>query len=187
MIGVMAIPAVVNGQTWDIDRGHSHVGFSVNHLVVSKVRGAFTDFSGSMQFNGQNVASGAVEATVKMESIDTGVPDRDTHLRGADFFAVDSFPNMTFRSKKTVPGKDGEFQLVGDLTLKDVTKEVAFDCEFHGTVQDPWGNTRAGFSGEGIINRQDFHITWSKALDGGGFVVGDEVRIMLEVEAVKAK
>jgi polyisoprenoid-binding protein YceI len=125
--------------------------------------------------------------TVQIASIDTDNENRDKHLRSPDFFDAAKFPTMTFKTSKVVKGEGNKFQLVGDLTIKDVTKQVTFDCEFHGTVVDPQGGTRAGFSAEATINRQDFNIKWSNVLETGGLVVSDDVTIDLEIEAVKAK
>lgn len=170
--------------SWKIDGAHSSIGFSVRHLVISKVKGGFNDFSGSVTFDGENLSAGSVEFTVKVASIDTDNEDRDKHLSSPDFFDVEKYADMTFKSKSVVVSEDG-FMLVGDLTIKDVTNEVTFNCEFNGTVVDPWGNTRAGFSAVTKINRQDFNITWSKALETGGLVVSDEVTIQLELEIIK--
>jgi len=173
--------------SWSIDQSHSYVGFSVKHLVVSKVKGSFGDYTGKINFDGKDFSAASVEATVQMVSVDTDNKDRDDHLRNNDFFDVEKFPTMTFKSKKITAGGKDKFTMVGDLTIKDVTKEVTFEGEFNGTINDPWGNTRAGFSAETKIDRQDFNVSFSKALDGGGLVVGDEVTIILEVEAIQDK
>ena len=185
-LAVIAVSASAQTDQWQIDKVHSTVGFSVRHMVVAKTTGEFNEFDGSLGFDGQNLAAGTVEVNVQMASVDTDDAKRDEHLRGADFFDVANFPTMIFKSKKVIPGKDGAFQLVGDLTIRGTTKEVTFDCEFHGVINDPWGNTRAGFSAGTKINRQDFKVSWSKALDTGGVVVGDEVTVQLELEWVKA-
>lgn len=179
----LSIPA--QAATWQVDPVHSAVYFKVSHLVISKVKGQFGEFSGTIDFDGKNFKDASVEFTVQSASIDTDNEKRDEHLKSADFFAVDSFPTFTFVSKSVTEPNDGKFTLTGDLTLRGVTKEVTFDCEFNGTVQDPWGNTRAGFSAETTINRQDFGVDWSQTLDAGGLVVGDEVEIMLEIESVQ--
>ena len=171
---------------WNIDAAHSSVGFSVRHLVVSKTTGNFKDFSGTVNFDAKKMAEGSAEWTIKVASIDTDDAKRDDHLRSADFFDAEKFPTMTFKSKKVVPGKENNFKLIGDLTIKGVTKEVTFDVEFNGVVNDPWGGTRAGFSAVSKIDRQEFGMTWNKALDAGGVVVGNEVKIMIEVELIKA-
>jgi len=176
----------VQAEEWNIDKAHSSIGFSVRHLVVSKTRGDFDEFTGMMNFDGKNLEAGSVEFTIQTTSIDTDNEDRDKHLRSDDFFSVEKFPEMVFKSKKIVKGDGDSFKLIGDLTIRDVTKEVTFEVEFNGVVTDPWGGTRAGFSAESTIDRKDFNITWSKTLDGGGLVVGDDVKIIVEVEWIKS-
>jgi polyisoprenoid-binding protein YceI len=173
-------------QNWSIDAAHSQIGFSVKHMVISNVSGKFTDFDGTIVFDGKNLAAGTVDFTVQSKSITTDNERRDTHLRSADFFAVDSFPTLTFKSKKITVEAGNAFKLTGDLTMRGVTKEVTFDCTFNGTVE-AFGGTRAAFSATTTVNRQDFGVSWSKALDNGGLVVSNEVRINIELEVVKAK
>ena len=171
--------------SWEVDKPHSTVQFKVSHLVIANVVGSFGDFTASMDFDGENLASGSVEMTVQVASVDTDNADRDKHLRSADFFDAEKFPTMTFKSKKVVPGEGKSFQLVGDLTIRGITKEVTFDCEFNGTAEF-MGTTKAGFTAETTINRQDFDVSWNRNLDAGGVVVGEEVKIMLELEFNKA-
>ncbi len=177
--------AAVQAQTWSIDKAHSSLGFSVRHMVISKTTGQFSDFEGTLNFDGKNLAAGSVTVTAQMASIDTDDGKRDEHLRSADFFDVEKFPTMTFESKRVIPGEGNDFELTGDLTIKGVTKEVTFDGEFHGAMKDPWGNTRAGFSAETTINRQEFGITWNQTLDAGGLLVGNDVDINVEMEFVQ--
>jgi polyisoprenoid-binding protein YceI len=184
---VLLLAGLSKAQKWDIDPVHSSVGFTVRHMVVTNVHGRFNDFAGQIDFDGKNVEKGSTVLTVQIASIDTDNENRDKHLKSPDFFDTEKFPTMTFKSKKVIKGEGNEFQLVGDLTIKDVTKEVAFDCEFHGTVVDPQGSTRAGFSAETKINRQNFNIKYNSVLETGGLVVSDEVTINLEIEAIKAK
>ena len=184
---LLVLASLTRAEKWELDIPHSSVGFSVRHMVVTKTHGKFNDFTGYIEFDGKNVEKGSVEVTVQIVSIDTDNEKRDDHLRSPDFFDVEKFPAMTFKSKKVIKSSSSEFKLVGDLTIKDVTKEVTFDCEFNGLIDDPMGNTRAGFSAMAKINRQDFNVKWSQKLDAGGLVVGDEVKISLEIEAVKAK
>lgn len=173
--------------TWVIDAGHSHVGFSVRHLMVSKVRGEFRAFSGTIEIAEQPLAS-SVQATVDVASVSTGDDARDNHLRTSDFFAVEEYPTWTFRSTElraeSSDPDDDDYTLVGELTLRGVTRTVEFDLEFHGVQQDPWGGTRIGFSAETKVNRKDFGIDWNAPVDGGGVVVGEKVQIVLEIEAV---
>ncbi len=176
-------------ESWSVDPVHSIVEFSVRHMVISKVKGRFNEFVGTVDFDGKSPAGGSVELTVQIASIDTDDTDRDTHLKGPDFFDVEKNPTMVFKSKKVVVGEEesGEFKLIGDLTIRGTTKEVTFDCEFHGVVNDPWGNTKAGFSASTVINRQDFGLKWSKTLEAGGLLLGNEVTIVLELELLKAE
>lgn len=185
-LALMLTAGMTQAATWSFDKAHSSVGFSVRHMVISKTIGNFDDFEGVMEFDGENVASGTVELTVQMASIDTDDEKRDGHLKTGDFFDVEKYPTMTFKSTKIVNVKGSSFQMVGILTLKGVSKEVTFDCEFNGTLVDPWGNTRAGFSAETEINRQDFNVSFSKILDNGGLMVSDMVTINLEMEAIQA-
>lgn len=184
---LLVLASVARAEKWELDIPHSSIGFSVRHMVVAKVHGKFNDFSGQIDFDGKNLEKGSVTVNAQVASIDTDNKKRDDHLRSPDFFDAEKFPTMIFKSKKVIKGSGREFKLVGDLTIKDVSKEVTFDCEFNGLINDPMGNTRAGFSAEAKINRQDFNVKWSKKLDAGGLVVGDEVKISLEIEAVKAK
>lgn len=176
-------------ESWSVDPVHSIVEFSVRHLVISKVKGRFGEFAGTVSFDGKTPVGGSVELTVQIASIDTHDEDRDTHLKSAEFFDAEKNPTMVFKSKKVVvgDGESSEFKLIGDLTIRETTKEVTFDCEFHGVVNDPWGNTKAGFSAMTKINRQDFGLKWSKTLDTGGLLLGNEVTIVLELELLKAE
>jgi polyisoprenoid-binding protein YceI len=178
---VLAAPAVA--ATFTIDRAHSGVGFKVKHLMVSNVRGTFDDFAGTVVYDPADPQSWQVVATIQATSIDTGDPKRDDHLRTADFFDVATHPTLIFKSTGVTANKDGTFLLAGDLTMHGVTKPVTLTLEVNGTIKDPWGNTKAGFTATGKLNRADFGLTWNKALETGGVVVGDEVTLMLDVEA----
>lgn len=170
--------------TWNIDPVHSSVNFVVRHLMVSKVRGKFGAFNGTITIDENRLAS-SVTASVDMVSVSTGDDNRDGHLRTNDFFDVETYPTMTFTSTEVRPD-GGDYVLVGDLTIKGVTKQVQFDLEFDGVSPDPWGGTRAGFSAEGEIDRRDFGLEWNMALDSGGLLVGEKVKISLDIQAVKA-
>jgi len=174
------IPALTAG-TWAIDPTHSEVSFTVRHLMVSKVRGTFTGFSGAITVNDDPVLS-SVEASVDMSSIDTREASRDAHLRSPDFFHTESFPTMTYRST-SVSADGGDYLVDGELTLHGVTRRVQLHVEFNGVSADPWGGTRAGFSAQTEINRRDFGVDITMPLDGGGVVVGDKVKVYLEIEA----
>ena len=176
-----AIPGYLTG-TWSIDPVHSEVGFSVRHMMVSKVRGKFNDFQGEI-VTAENPLESRVSASVNLESIDTGNVDRDNHLRSADFFETDTFKTMTFRS--TGIRVDGHgYVLDGELTLKGVTRPVSLHLELGGFGPDPYGNTRAGFSATGEIKRSDFGVDFNAVLETGGLVVSDKLTINLEIEAV---
>ena len=184
MLAFVFIALSASAQKWEVEKVHSSVGFSVKHLVISKVKGNFKDFSGTINFDGENWDKASTEMTVMVGSIDTDDEKRDAHLKSADFFDSEQFPEMSFKSKKVIKGEGNSFQLVGDLTIHGVTKEVTFDCEFNG-VADFMGTTKAGFSAKAKIDRQDFGVKWNKTLDAGGVVVGNEVEIFLELEANK--
>jgi polyisoprenoid-binding protein YceI len=177
----LAIPGYAAG-TWTIDPMHSEVGFSVRHMMVSKVRGRFTKFSGELVTAEDPLAS-SVTAEIDLASIDTGAEQRDAHLRSTDFFDVENHPVMTYRS--TGLRHDGaDYVLDGELTLKGITRNVPLKVELNGFGPDPYGGTRTGFTATGEINRQDFGVTWNAALETGGVVVADKVAISLEIEAV---
>jgi polyisoprenoid-binding protein YceI len=170
--------------TWNIDAAHTTVGFTARHLMLSKVRGRFTSFSGTVTIEDDPLQS-SVEATVDLSSVTTGDDTRDGHLKSADFFDVEKSPTMTFRSTGIKADGD-DFVLTGDLTVAGQTRTVDFDLEFEGVGQDPWGGTRAGFSATTEISRKDWGISWNVALEKGGVLVGDKVKIELDVELVKA-
>jgi polyisoprenoid-binding protein YceI len=168
--------------TWHIDPVHSEVSFSVRHMMVSKVRGYFTEFEGTL-VTGENPTESSVTATIQLDSIDTRNEQRDNHIRSADFFEVESYPTMTFRST-SLSGNGENWTLVGDLSLHGVTRSVALDLELNGFTADPFGGQRVGFSARTELNRRDFGIDISMPMDGGGVVVGDKIGVTLEIEAV---
>lgn len=173
--------------TWTIDGTHTEAGFAVKHLMISTVRGRFGDVQGSISFDPSNLATGSATVTINTASIDTKEAQRDAHLRSADFFDVEKFPTLTFKSRAVQALKGDTFQLVGDLTIKDVTREVVLDVESHGLQNDPWGGERAGFSAHTKINRKDFGLTWNATLEAGGLLVGEDVKITLDLELIKSK
>ncbi len=170
--------------TWNVDPSHSGLNFTVKHLMVSKVRGRFASFSGSLTIAADPLQS-VVTAQAEVASITTGDSGRDDHLRSSDFFEADKFPTITFSSTKLEADGD-DYVLFADLTIKGITKNVKFDLEFDGVGKDPWGNTKAGFSAEAEINRKDFGLEWNAALETGGVLVGEKVKIQLDIQAVKA-
>jgi polyisoprenoid-binding protein YceI len=180
----MADLANLTPGTWTVDASHSTVGFTARHLMITKVRGRFTHVSGSATV-AENPLDSVVTATVALASVDTGDAKRDGHLRSADFFDVERFPTMTFTST-TVKQDGSDFLLVGDLTIKGVTRSVELELEFDGVNQDPWGGTRASFSAEGEINRKDWGLEWNVALESGGVLVSDKIKLSLDIQLVKA-
>ena len=170
--------------TWNIDPAHSSVGFTARHLMISKVRGQFGKFSGTIEVPDDRLGA-KVDATVDVTSITTGDEARDGHLRGPDFFEVDQYPTFSFVSTGLTRRGD-DFALAGDLSIKGITKPVTFALDFDGVGKDPWGNTKAGFSAETEINRKDWGLEWNVALEAGGVLVGDKVKLHLDIQAVKA-
>jgi polyisoprenoid-binding protein YceI len=179
------VPAFAESR-WEIDPAHSSVQFSVRHMMVSNVRGEFTKVSASVRADEQEPTRSTIEATVDASSIDTREPKRDEHLRGPDFLDVAKYPTITFRSTKITKTGEGRYDVTGDLTLHGVTRPVVLAVEGPSAeVKDPRGAVRAGATATTRIDRRDFGIAWSKALDGGGLVVGNEIAITIDVEAVK--
>jgi polyisoprenoid-binding protein YceI len=181
------LPGVLaRGSSWQIDPAHSHVEFAVRHLMISSVKGAFGDVQGTVSVDESDPRSILVDVTIQVASIDTRQEQRDAHLRSADFFDAVRFPTISFRSRMVAGSYlDGEFRLVGDLTVRDVTREVILDVATEGHLTDPWGAERVGFSARGRIDRTDFGLTWNQALETGGVLVGNEVKISVEVELIR--
>ena len=175
--------------TWTLDPTHSAVSFSIRHMVVAKVRGRFGNVQTTVTVPGalpDALKQAKVEVSVDVASIDTGVADRDNHLRSADFFDVATFPKLTFVSRAVEPRTSNSFALRGDLTLHGVTREVVLDAEFLGALKDPWGNEKLAFAASGHLDRHDFGLNWNKALEAGGVLVGERVDITVEAQLVKA-
>jgi polyisoprenoid-binding protein YceI len=172
--------------TWNIDPAHTHAEFSVRHLMISTVKGRFGAIKGTVTGDASEPSSLVVDVTIDPATVDTREPQRDAHLRSADFFDVEKFPTLTFRSRRVEGDVDGEFKVVGDLTIHGVTREVTLDVSSEGRVTDPWGGERAGFSAKGKIDRRDFGLLYNQALETGGVVVGHEIKIGIDVELVKA-
>jgi polyisoprenoid-binding protein YceI len=173
-------------RTFTIDKAHSEVHFQVRHLIT-KVRGRFTDFNGVVVFNPSRPDLSSVTLTIDARSVDTSAADRDQHLRSDDFFAVDTFPTLTFTSTRVSRKSDESYEVAGALTIRGVTKEVTLPVQFLGEGKDPWGNVRVGFETELTINRKDFGLLWNAALETGGFLVGDDVKITVSAQAVENK
>ncbi len=171
-------------ERWEIDSSHSGIHFSVRHLVIAKVRGQFSRWSGAVVVPDGDFTKASVEAVIDASSIETGVADRDAHLKSADFFDAAQFPEITFKADRVTP-KGDDLTVVGQLTIKGITREVALEVEQLGQVKDPWGNERAAFSAKTAIDRKDFGLTWNQVLETGGVAVGDRVTLEIEVEAVR--
>jgi polyisoprenoid-binding protein YceI len=171
-----------SASTLQIDRSHSEVAFQVRHLL-SKVRGRFTDFSGTIEFDEVNPQNSRVEVAIGANSIDTADADRDKHLRSADFFEVEKYPTIAFKSTSVTHRGSESYDIAGDLTIHGVTKQVNLPASLLGKALDPWGNEKVGFEAELTLNRRDFGLHWNAALETGGFLVGDEVRVFLSIQA----
>jgi polyisoprenoid-binding protein YceI len=171
--------------TWTIDATHAEIGFAVRHLMISTVRGRFGAVSGTVVLDEQNPANSKVDVSVDVASVDTRTEQRDAHLRSADFFDVEKYPTIHFVSRRIEGDTTGDFRLIGDLTIRGVTHEVKLDAQAEGRGRDPWGNDRAGFSAKGVLNRADFGLVYNQALEAGGVVIGDEVKLSLDVELIR--
>jgi polyisoprenoid-binding protein YceI len=176
---------VAASSLWAIDPAHSEVGFAVKHLMFATVKGVFRNFSGKIVLNEENLAASSVEADIDVVSIDTRQEQRDGHLRSPDFFDAENFPSMTFRSTRLERISDGEYRVIGELTIRGTTREVVLDVEETGRGGDPWGGQRIGYSATTKINREDFGLTWNQVLETGGVAVSREVKISVDVEVVK--
>ena len=173
--------------TWNLDPIHSHAEFKVRHLMISNVKGSFLKIAGTLTLDESDPTQSSAEATIEVASIDTRDAQRDAHLKSADFFDVEKFPTLSFKSTRISLVRDGELAVEGDLTVRGVTGKVVFSAEGPTPpAKDPWGNTRVGVSATTKISRKDFGLTWNAALESGGFLVGDEVTITLDVQFVKA-
>jgi polyisoprenoid-binding protein YceI len=182
----IALSAPAWATTYNIDKDHSSIGFTVRHLMVTKVHGQFDDFSGTVDYDEKAPAKSSCDVDIKTTSVDTRTTKRDDHLRSSDFFDSAKFPDMTFKSKKvTFSGK--KFTVAGDLTIKGTTKPVTLKGEYNGSIKGMQGETRASFTASGKINRKDFGLTWNHAIEGGGVVVGDDIDLNFEIEAVAQK
>lgn len=170
--------------TWNLDTTHSGASFSVRHMMISTVRGSFSSLRGTLEYDPANPAAASVEVEIDASSIDTGVADRDNHLRSADFFDVEKYPHITFKSKKVELTGDDEARITGDLTIRDVTREVVIEAEYLGQTNSPFGDKRVGFSGSTKIDREQWGLTWNVAMEAGGVLVSKDIKISLDVQAV---
>jgi polyisoprenoid-binding protein YceI len=169
--------------TYVLEPGHTRVGFVARHLMVTKVRGRFADVAGSITI-AKDPAASTAEATLKTASVETGNPDRDAHLRSGDFFDIENFPEITYRNARVVSSDGTDFTVVGDLTIKNVTREVTLAVELDGVAKDPWGGTRIGLSARTEIDREDWGLTWNLGLEAGGFLVSKKVTLEIEAQGV---
>ncbi len=186
LAAALSLPAAAATSTWQIDPNHSSAQFAVRHLAISTVRGAFTKVSGTVQFDDRDISKSSVEVTIDAASVDTRVPDRDKDLRSDRFFDAEKYPTLTFKSTKVEQVETGKLKVTGDLTIHGVTKQVVLDVEGPtAAVKDPWGNQRAAANASTKINRQDFGVKWNAKMDNGGWVVGDDVAITIDVEMVQ--
>ncbi len=177
-------PATGSKTTWKLDPAHTIVEFSAKHLMITTVKGRIPDVKGTIYIDEKNPKNSSVEATLNAASLDTRTEQRDQHLRSADFLEVEKYPEIKFRSTR-IQGEGESFKVTGDLTIRDVTKPITLDVELEGRTKDPWGGERVGFSAKGKIDRRDFGLTWNQVLEAGGVVVGNDIKISLEVQAVK--
>lgn len=173
-------------KNWNIDAAHSGIGFSIRHMVVAKVRGRFAKYTGSVQLDEDDFTRSTLDVAIDASSIDTGAPQRDVHLRSADFFDADAFPELRYRSQRIEKLTGDRYRVIGELTIRDVTREVPLEVEYGGRATDPWGNERAGFVARASLDRKDFGLGWNQVLEAGGVLVGDRVDIDIEVAVVKA-
>ncbi len=172
-------------ETWNFDPAHSEITFKVRHMMFSKVSGSFDDWEGTFQFNPDDPAAMEASADINVASIDTGNGDRDDHLRSEDFFDVENHPTMQFESGEVEEASDGQFKLHGTLTICGESNPVELDVEYHGKATDPWGNQRVGFTATTTLNRKEFGLTWNQALETGGVLVGEDVEVELNLQAVQ--
>ncbi len=171
--------------TYAIDPSHSRIGFVARHAMITKVRGSFNEYSGSGHFDAADPASSSLSLTIQVSSVDTRSRDRDNHLRGADFFDVETYPTITFASTAVRSAGNDRFVVTGDLTIKDTTKSIDLDVELTGTAKDPFGNERLGLEGSVVVNRKDWGLTWNALLEAGGLLVSEKVALEFEVSAIK--
>ncbi len=186
IMGLLMAGTALSADRYQIDPVHSSIIFSVRHLVINKVKGNFKEFSGTIYYDENDVTKSSVEVTIKTASINTDNAKRDAHLRSPDFFDAAKYPEITFRSKRIIREGD-RYVAIGDLTMRGVSREIRIPFKIIGKVTDPWGNTRIGVEASLTLNRQDYGISWSQTLDNGGLVVGNEVDIELNIQAVKQK
>lgn len=169
-------------QKWNVDASHTNVGFSVKHMMVSKVRGRFTGLEGTLEGNPEDLTGAKIDFKIDASTIHTNSEDRDNHLRSGDFFDAETYPNITFVSTEVSNTGGGEYELTGDMTIKDVTKKVTFEVEYEGKGVNPWGVDVVAFEAKTKLSRKEFGLTWNQALEAGGVLVGDDITITIELQ-----
>lgn len=184
---MLVFAGAVLAADYDIDKSHTNIGFKVRHMVISKVNGNFSDYSGQISFDPNAPKKSSISVTIRVASISTENEKRDAHLKSPDFFDAAKYPTITFVSKSVKKTADKKYVAVGELTIRGVTKTFELPFEVTGMVKDPWGNERMGIMASTTINRQDFGVSWNKTLDAGGVVVSDDVEIIIEAELIKKK
>ena len=182
---LVAIPATA-ADTYVVEKAHSDALFTIKHMM-SRITGRFSDFAGTINVDTGNPAASSVEFTINAASVDTSLPDRDKDLRGPNFFDVEKYPTLSFKSSKITPASKDKFTVDGTLTMHGVSKPLSLAVEFLGFGKDPWGNDKAGFALETTLNRKDYGLVWNKALDQGGFLLGDDVKVVINLETAKKK
>ncbi len=186
-LALLLIPSAAYCAEYEVDPDHTKISFKVRHLGLSWVPGEFSSFKGTFSFDEKDISGAKAQAKIQTESVDTGNAKRDTHLKGDDFFNAPKFPEISFVTKEVKNVKGNKFTVLGDLSIHGVTKPVELDAEFLGVAKDPWGNERAAFQASTVLNRKDFGLEWNKTLDNGGLVVGNEVKVTIDVEGIKKK
>jgi polyisoprenoid-binding protein YceI len=185
LLVLFSVPVFTQTTSWKFDKAHSQVKFNVTHLVISEVTGYFREFDGTVKSSGEDFSNADIEFTIETKSIDTENEKRDNHLRSDDFFNAEKFPQIKFKSKSMKKTGDNKYKLVGDLTIRDVTKQVELDVVHGGMVDDGYGNRKAGFKISGTINRFDYKLNWNALIEAGGAVVGSEVEMICNVQLIK--
>lgn len=170
---------------WTVDAAHSAIDFSVKHMMISTVKGSFKNFEATVEADPQDLTTANLEFTIDVASIDTRNSDRDAHLKSADLFEIEKYPNLTFKATKVVKTDDNEYDVTGDVSMHGITRPETFKVTFEGQGKDPWGNEKVGFSAEGKLKRSDYGITYNAALETGGVLIGDQVKIFIEIQASK--
>lgn len=173
----------MTNKKWTIDPAHSSIDFTVKHMMIAKVKGTFHQFEASITGDAHDLTSADIDFSIDLNSVDTRNSDRDAHLRSADFFEIEKFPNLTFKATSIKKSGDGEYSITGDVTLHGVTRSETFNAEFEGAGKDPWGNEKVGFSATGSLKRSDYGLTYNAVLETGGVLIGDEIKVAIEIEA----